>query len=88
MGPLGPRYKGAWAPLGPWSPKSGATDANKLENLPEIRILAFLGSKIGSTNWDSGNGTPTARSGPDFCAFPREKCPNQLDGDPFGDKKV
>ena len=39
-------------------------------------------------SWDSGPGTPTARSGPEFCVFCRQKCPKRWDGDPFGGKKV
>ena len=57
MAPLGPKGPpkmaplGAlghpWAPLGPWGPKSDAMGAHKFENLPNIYIVAFFGSKMG-----------------------------------------
>ena len=52
VGPLGPQgiLKGALGvprgPKGPWGPKSDAMGAMKFENLPEIRIWSFFGSKI------------------------------------------
>ena len=53
---------------------------------PKLTFLPFWVSEM-VKSVEIG-GTPLARSAPKFCEFPRQKCPKQLDGDPFGDKKM
>ena len=67
-GPLGAPV----GPLGPWEKPLKAYRPRKFENLPENLLFDIFGSKMGENkNWDSGPGTPTARSGPEFCAGSR-----------------
>ena len=88
VGPLGP-LGGAWtgAPWAPWAPNPLLWVADKFETLSENRLLVSFWSKINEQKWDSGPGTPTARSGPEFCAGSWFSNPKWWDGDTFGGKK-
>ena len=49
-----------------------STDGNHLRGGPENLVFSTFGvQNMRNKNWDSGPGTPTARSGPEFCAGSR-----------------